>query len=251
MAQYIECPRCGAHLDHGETCDCQNAASKTEPAPRRMPSCRDCGKKFIEVDAYVEEAARQNLDMRSFLRGDPCYNSEKELFLCPDCWEAAGQPMEMVEVEPPADTGLIVRPNCNPEVIAADADSSEEDIPQSDEILYSCKHCGQSSFTPGCACDGAEAEQRREAAEHGRESAHRLIAELLFSRFTDRGDDGYKSDPTYKMLVGVVDSVIDNGIVKATLVLDFESKLNISVKELQVQIELVRTLKTARTASTV
>ena len=24
MAQYITCPDCGAHLDHGEKCDCKS-----------------------------------------------------------------------------------------------------------------------------------------------------------------------------------------------------------------------------------
>ena len=26
--KYCECPYCGAHLDHGETCDCKQAEAK-------------------------------------------------------------------------------------------------------------------------------------------------------------------------------------------------------------------------------
>lgn len=33
MAQYKTCPHCGAHLDHGERCDCQDKAKDAPDAP--------------------------------------------------------------------------------------------------------------------------------------------------------------------------------------------------------------------------
>ncbi len=36
MAKYRTCPRCGAHLDHGERCDCQEEKAETEELYRRL-----------------------------------------------------------------------------------------------------------------------------------------------------------------------------------------------------------------------
>lgn len=34
---YKECPRCGAHLDHGEICTCREKQSTPEPENPREP----------------------------------------------------------------------------------------------------------------------------------------------------------------------------------------------------------------------
>ena len=36
MSKYTVCDNCGAHLDHGETCDCRTAAEKTTVQTRRQ-----------------------------------------------------------------------------------------------------------------------------------------------------------------------------------------------------------------------
>ena len=257
MAQYQECPDCGNHLDHGEPCDCKEQADQSvqsadtdgpgevdddqQPAYLSEIHCMGCGKSAAELgeDPIAGE--------------DTTYNADARLFLCYNCWVAAGQPEGMVQPDGAAETGLIVRPVQAPEVINPDVlfapPADEEDVPQDDTITYTCKYCGQSSFTPGCSCDGAEAEKRREAAERGREEAYRDIAELLFPRFIERDDEGYKSEPNYKMYVAVIDRVIDGGIAKATIDIDCENKVAITVKDYQVQMQLTRTIKTAKTAS--
>lgn len=36
MAKYRTCPFCGAHLDHGERCDCREEKEETEELCRRL-----------------------------------------------------------------------------------------------------------------------------------------------------------------------------------------------------------------------
>jgi hypothetical protein len=246
----FECVPCRLAV-HGLV-DEEHIETEAATEPRPIPVCAGCGMSFLDCDAYVSEAERQGKDPWEFLLDDPCYNPTAFLFLCPDCWDAAGRPAEMVQPDKAHETGLIVRPVRIPEVVDAPADDAgegEEAVPQAKDITYTCKYCGQTSFTPGCNCDGAEAAQRREAAERGREEAYHDMAELLFPRFTERDDEGYKSDPNYKMFVAVIDRVIDGGIAKATMDLDCENKVAITVKDYQVQMQLTRTIKTAKTAS--
>lgn len=54
MAKYRTCPLCGAHLDHGERCDCQEEKAKAEerymrlvkaaPKTGRLMFCLESGK---------------------------------------------------------------------------------------------------------------------------------------------------------------------------------------------------------------
>jgi hypothetical protein len=120
---------------------------------------------------------------------------------------------------------------------------------KSDAVVYPCKYCGQTSFIPGCSCEGAEAEKRRMEAECGRREAYRDMAELLFPRFIEREDDGYESDPNYKLFVATIDQAIDGRISRATFDLDLENKITITAKDWKVQMQLTRTIKTAKTAS--
>lgn len=76
MAQYKTCPHCGAHLDHGERCDCQDKAKDAPDAPgtpsdksatsstaivaNRTPNVNDCLRiREIRVDtgAMAKDAA--------------------------------------------------------------------------------------------------------------------------------------------------------------------------------------------------
>jgi len=228
--------------------------SENEQAMRPIPTCAGCGLSFLDCDAYVSEAEAQGKDPWEFLRGDPCYNPLDYLFLCPDCWNAAGQPVEMIQRNPTAETGLV--PFGPQELAPIETELAETinsdalNAPAGDnQNLYTCKYCGQSSFTPGCSCEGAEAEARREAAERGREEAYHDMAELLFPRFIERDDDGYKSDPNFKMFVAVIDRVINDGLVKATFDIDCENKVTFTMKDYQVQMQLTRTIKTAKSAS--
>lgn len=221
------------------------------------PRCRGCGKRpeelgYFDTDQTSEECAAAH----------STWNPELGIFLCEDCFKAAGCPAGMLmSIEDAASpgTGLIVaapqgvipfrqKPAeaINPDVLPAALGDDEEPQQQG---LYTCKYCGQQSFNPGCACSGAEAEQRREAAERGRENAHRDMAELLFPRFVERDDDGYKSDPDYQMYVAVIDRVIAGGVTKATIDIDCENKVAFTVKDYQVQMQLTRTIKTAKSAS--
>ena len=50
MAQYRTCPRCGAHLDHGERCDCTDRAAKEREATGVTPIERDHGPAIVGVD---------------------------------------------------------------------------------------------------------------------------------------------------------------------------------------------------------
>lgn len=40
--KYKKCPHCGAHLDHGEHCDCEDS-TKEQDKPHRHVKCIDCG----------------------------------------------------------------------------------------------------------------------------------------------------------------------------------------------------------------
>ena len=37
MPQYKTCPYCGAHLDHGERCDCRDEKREAAPLQRERP----------------------------------------------------------------------------------------------------------------------------------------------------------------------------------------------------------------------
>lgn len=50
MAQYRTCPRCGAHLDHGERCDCKDHAAAEREAARVTPIERAHGPAIVGVD---------------------------------------------------------------------------------------------------------------------------------------------------------------------------------------------------------
>ncbi|MDR0234089.1 MAG: hypothetical protein LBI31_04720, partial [Zoogloeaceae bacterium] len=148
MALSYECPYCHSNLDHGEPCDCrknvppEETTAPPEPEmmhqPFRMPHCKDCGKKFIDIEIYVEEAARKGLTIRDFLRSDPCYNPHAYLFLCPDCWNAAGQPTEMVKPVIRC-KGCGRRPE---EIEDCVSDAMEAGMP-ADEFI-----CGDSTYNP-------------------------------------------------------------------------------------------------------
>ena len=44
MSKYIKCPNCGAHLDSGEVCDCEEGDDRNPRA--RYERCKDCGRKW-------------------------------------------------------------------------------------------------------------------------------------------------------------------------------------------------------------
>lgn len=50
MAQYRTCPRCGAHLDHGERCDCKGHAAAEREAARVTTIERVHGPAIVGVD---------------------------------------------------------------------------------------------------------------------------------------------------------------------------------------------------------
>lgn len=50
MAQYRTCQWCGAHLDHGERCDCMDHAATEREAARVTPIERAYGPEIIGVD---------------------------------------------------------------------------------------------------------------------------------------------------------------------------------------------------------
>lgn len=50
MAQYRTCPRCGAHLDHGERCDCTERGAAERETARTTPRRRAYGPAIIGVD---------------------------------------------------------------------------------------------------------------------------------------------------------------------------------------------------------
>lgn len=50
MSHYKTCPRCGAHLDHGERCDCLDRAGETRETARITPSARAYGPATVGVD---------------------------------------------------------------------------------------------------------------------------------------------------------------------------------------------------------
>lgn len=50
MAQYRTCPRCGAHLDHGERCDCTEHAAAEREAARVTSIERAHGPAIVGVD---------------------------------------------------------------------------------------------------------------------------------------------------------------------------------------------------------
>lgn len=47
---YKTCPRCGAHLDHGERCDCLDRAQEERETARTAPPGRAYGPVIIGVD---------------------------------------------------------------------------------------------------------------------------------------------------------------------------------------------------------
>lgn len=47
---YKTCPRCGAHLDHGERCDCMDRAREERETARATPRRRAYGTAIIGVD---------------------------------------------------------------------------------------------------------------------------------------------------------------------------------------------------------
>ena len=65
MAQYRICPRCGAHLDHGERCDCTDRRPEPVETARTAPSERARGYvigvdlargKDLTAKAYISRA---------------------------------------------------------------------------------------------------------------------------------------------------------------------------------------------------
>ena len=50
MAQYRTCLDCGAHLDHGERCDCMDHAQEERETARTTPPPRAYGSAIIGVD---------------------------------------------------------------------------------------------------------------------------------------------------------------------------------------------------------
>lgn len=50
MAQYRTCPWCGAHLDHGERCDCKGHAAAEREEARVTTIERACGPAIVGVD---------------------------------------------------------------------------------------------------------------------------------------------------------------------------------------------------------
>lgn len=50
MAQYRTCLDCGAHLDHGERCDCMDRAREERETARTTPRRREYGPAIIRVD---------------------------------------------------------------------------------------------------------------------------------------------------------------------------------------------------------
>jgi len=38
MAKYIKCPVCGAHIDHGEVCDCQQKREEKTEQQNKKPA---------------------------------------------------------------------------------------------------------------------------------------------------------------------------------------------------------------------
>lgn len=49
-APYKTCPWCGAHLDHGERCECTTRAQEEREAARIVPTRRAYGPAIIGVD---------------------------------------------------------------------------------------------------------------------------------------------------------------------------------------------------------
>lgn len=47
---YKTCPRCGAHLDHGERCDCLDRAAEVRETARITPPGRAYGPTIVGVD---------------------------------------------------------------------------------------------------------------------------------------------------------------------------------------------------------
>ncbi len=67
MSFYITCPHCGAHLDPGERCDCQD--KKEETAPRRGPGKRQeiCSALF-----YHRDRGKSRLNDKNRYTGADC-----------------------------------------------------------------------------------------------------------------------------------------------------------------------------------
>ena len=55
MAQYRICPRCGAHLDHGERCDCTDRRPEPAEAARAAPPGRGYRPKILLADTIEAE----------------------------------------------------------------------------------------------------------------------------------------------------------------------------------------------------
>lgn len=54
-APYKTCPRCGAHLDHGERCDCMDRRLETVETARAAPSGRGYRPKILLADTIEAE----------------------------------------------------------------------------------------------------------------------------------------------------------------------------------------------------
>lgn len=54
-AQYKTCPRCGAHLDHGERCDCMDRARAERETARATPTGWGYRPKILLADTIEAE----------------------------------------------------------------------------------------------------------------------------------------------------------------------------------------------------
>ena len=60
MPQYKTCPLCGAHLDHGEKCDCQDKKREAAPLQRERPQGNTFKVSLTEPRPEVKQPLRGN-----------------------------------------------------------------------------------------------------------------------------------------------------------------------------------------------
>lgn len=60
MPQYKTCPHCGAHLDHGERCDCQDEKREAAPLQRERPQNKATNISLTGPRPEVKRPLREN-----------------------------------------------------------------------------------------------------------------------------------------------------------------------------------------------
>ena len=64
MAKYEVCPYCGAHLDHGESCDCQKESGRVTAVTVNTPKNKNSifiFALYTKSEAFAKSAPKYNL----------------------------------------------------------------------------------------------------------------------------------------------------------------------------------------------